>query len=288
MRWVQLTVARSLTADLPRRPSAVGTYVVKTVGGATLQTAAAPTLDAVNTTLTGAVALGASVLPVTSATGITAGRRYLLGGAESVGGEMVTVKSVASLNVTLMRPLRAAQATAATLQGTRLTFAIDATGCPAPGRNYRIEWTPASGDEDLALVLPYDVTRYAPVTYLTIEDLRDLDPILAKRLSAGTWLPAVVDRAWMVLLGHIAQKIDPGGVVGTVDLTLAHGYLVRALLAETAGKDDDTVAYLEDMRTRYAQERDSALGALAYDASQTGVAKNSAGWSRRSIPLVWG
>lgn len=287
MRWVQLNVPRSLTVDLPRRPSAAGTFVAKTVSGATLQTATAPTLDAVNTTLTAGVAAGASVLPVTDATGITAGRRFLLGGAESVGGEMVTVRSVASLNVTLMRPLRAAQATGATLQGTRLTFAIGAAGCPAPGRNYRIEWTPASGDEDLALVLPYDVTRYAPVTYLTLEDLRDLDPILSKRLSAGTWLPAVVDRAWTVLLGHVSQKIDPGGVAGTVDLTLAHGYLTRALLAETAGKDDETVAYLEDMRTRYAQERDNALGALAYDASQTGVAKNGTGWARRSIRLVW-
>lgn len=287
MRWVQLDVPRSLTVDLPRRPSAAGTFIAKTVAGGALTTAAAPTVDAVNTTATGAVALGASVVPVTSATGITAGRRYLYGGAESVGGEMVTVRSVASLNVTLMRPLRAAQASGATFQGTRLTFSVVAAACTAPGRNYRLEWTPASGDEDIALVLPYDVTRYAPVTYLTTEDLRDLDPILTKRLSAGTWLPGVAARAWDMILGHISQKIDPGGVAGTVDLTLAHGYLTRALLAETAGKDDETVAYLEDMRTRYSQERDNALGSLAYDASQTGVAKNGTGWARRSIRLVW-
>lgn len=289
MRWVQLNVPRSLTSDLPRRPSAAGTFIVYSVSGGALTAAAAPTLDAVNTTLTAGVALGASVLSVTSVASIAAGRRYLLGGAESVGGEMVTVRSVASLNVTLMRPLRAAQVTAATLHGTRLTFAIPSAAITACGRNFRVEWTPASGDEDLALVLPFDVTRYAPVTYLTVEDLRDLDPLLAKRLSAGTWLPAVVDRAWQILLGHISQKIDPGGVAGTVDLTLAHGYLTRALLAETAGKDDEATAYLEDMRTRYTQERDNALGALAYDASQTGAAKNGAGgWTRRSIPLVRG
>lgn len=202
---------------------------------------------------------------------------------------MVTARAITGTTITLARPLRLAQASSATFQGTRLSFAIGAGAIAAVGRNLRVEWTPAAGDEDLALALPFDVTRYAPVTYLTTEDLRDLDPLLAKRLAAGTWLPAVVERAWQVLLGHVSQKIDPGGVVGTVDLTLAHGYLVRALLAETAGKDDEAVKYLDDMRERYVQERDNALGACAYDAAQTGNAKNGAGgWARRSIPLVRG
>lgn len=286
MRWVQLNVPRSITVDLPRRPTAAGTFVVKSVGGGTLQTAVAPTLDAVNTTLTAGVAAGALVLPVTSATGVSAGRRFLLAGEESVGGETVTVRSVNGLNVTLMRPLRAAQATGATFQGTRLTFAIGAAGCATTGRNHRIEWTPAAGDEDLATVLPFDVTRYAPVTFLNVEDLRDMDPLFAKRLNAGTSLPAVRERAWEVLLSHLSQQIDPGGVPGTADLTIAHGYLVRALVAETAGKKDEDIAYLEDMRTRYAQERDNTMGALAYDANQTGKAKNRTGWSGHSIKLI--
>lgn len=284
MRWVQLNVPSVLTADAPRRPVGVGTYVVLDVSGGTLQAAAAPTLDAVSTTLTVLAPAGSSTLTLASVAGLVVGRRYLLGGPEPTGGETVTIRSVAGLVVTTVRPLRAAQAVGATLQGTRLSFPVGAPSITTPCRNRRIEWTPAAGDEDLALVLPFDVPRYAPVTYLVIEDLRDLDPLLAKRLSAGTWLPAVIARAWDVLLGHVSQKIDPGGVAGTVDLTIAHGYLVRALLAETAGQDTEAVAYLQ---IRYQQERDNALGALAYDLAQTGAAKSGAGgWSARSIPLV--
>lgn len=288
MRWVQLNVPRSLTIDLPRRPSAVGTFVVNAVNGGTLQASSAPTLDSINTTLSGAAVAGASTLNLTSGTGVSVGRRYLVGGAEALGGEMVTVKAYAPNVATLARPLRTAQVSGAAFQGTRLTFAVGSGAIAACGRNLRVEWTPASGDEDLALALPFDVTRYAPVTYLTIEDLRDLDPMLQKRLSAGTWLPAVVDRAWQVLLGHVSQKIEPGGLTGVIDLTLAHSYLTRALLAETVGKDDDAVRYLDDLRERYTQERDNALGACAYDAGQTGNAKNGSGWMRRSIPLVRG
>lgn len=288
MRWVQINVGRDLTADLPRRPSSAGTYTVSTPAGGVTQSSASASLDSVNTTLTGSAVAGASTLNLTDGTGVTVGRRYLLGGAEATGGEMVTVKAYAANVATLARPLRAAQATGATFQGTRLTFSVGASAVTVPYRNMRIEWTPAAADSDLALALPFDALRWAPVTYLTIEDLRDLDPLLAKRLSAGTWLPAVVARAWDVLLGHIAQKIDPGGVTGMVDLTIAHGYLVRALLAETVGKDDEATAYLTDMRARYTQERDNALGALAYDAGQTGNASARVGWTARNVRMVRG
>ncbi|MBL0219658.1 MAG: hypothetical protein IPQ07_38060 [Myxococcales bacterium] len=287
MRWAQINVGANLTLDLPRRPGGVGTFVVKTTSGAATQTSSAPTLDAVNTTLSGAVVAGASTLNLTSGSGVVVGRRYLVGGSESTGGEMITVKAYAANVATLVRPIRSAQPSGATFQGTRLTFAVTGASVSAPQRNMRVEWTPASGDEDLATALPFDALRYAPVTFLSTEDLRDLDPLLVKRLSSGVWLPAVAERAWTVLLGHISQKIDPGGVVGTVDLTLAHGYLTRALIAETGGKSEENDAYLTDLRERYVQERDNALAALAYDAAQTGNAKNGAsGWSSRSIRMV--
>jgi hypothetical protein len=288
VRWAQINVGRSLTVDLPRRPSSAGAFTVSTPAGGVTQSSTAASLDSVNTTLSGGAAGGASTLNLTSGTGVTVGQRYLLGGAESTGGEVVTVRAYAANVATLARPLRAAQASGATFQGTRLTFAVGASAVTVPYRNMRVEWTPAAGDVDLALVLPFDALRWAPVTYLTIEDLRDLDPLLAKRLGAGTWLPAVVARAWDVLLGHVAQKIDPGGVAGLVDLTLAHGYLTRALLAETVGKDDEAVAYLNDMRARYVQERDNALGALAYDPGQTGNASARVGWTARNVRMVRG
>lgn len=279
MRWVELSVATTLAADLPRRPSAAGTFLAKDVGGTQLQSGT-PTLDSVNTTLSSAAAAQAASIAVSSAAGITVGRRYLIAGAEESGGEQVTVTAVSGTTVTLARRLRRAQASGATFQSTRTSFALSAIA--TVGRNHRVEYTWPTADAQPTYVLPFDVTRYVPQTYLTTEDLRDLDPLVSRRIAEGTWLPAVVEQAWQILTRHVAQKLDPGSVVGVVDLTTPHGYLTRSLLAETAG--EDAKGYLEEMRARYTQERDAVLASVAVDEDQDGSAEQRGWW--RSQPLV--
>lgn len=283
MRWVQLAASGSLTYDPATRPSGAGTAAVMDLRGGQLE-AVTPTLDAVNTTLSADAAAGALTLSLTSATGVSAGRRYLVGGPEAAGGEWVTVRSLSGTTATLLRRLKRACAAAATFQGTRLTFAITTASTASPGRNYRVEWTSPEG---VVTAVPFDVTRYAPVSGLTGEELLDLDPLFFSRVSAEEWLPGRVAAAWEMILRHISQAYAPGGLAGTVDLTTAHGYLVRALLAENFGKGDEAQAELEDLRKRYAQERDGALGACAYDERQTGAASNARGFHRR-IVLVRG
>lgn len=283
MEWAQLDTAKTLTVDLPRRPSAAGTFRVLRPSGTEAQASAAATLDAVNTTASAAVE-GASSLTLSDATGVAVGRRYLLAGPEASGGEFVTVKSISGTAVGLVRRTLRAHDAGATFQSTRVSLAIDAATPTPTGRAWRVEYTWPAGDAQPRFVLPFDVTRYAPASYLSAEDLRELDPVLAKRLATGTWLPGVIDTAWDMLLRHVAQKAAPGAFVGIVDLTTAHGYLVRALLAETAGSDDATVAYRDDMRARAAQERDAALAACAYDEAQMGAVKVGGGWFK-GIPM---
>lgn len=284
MEWVQLDTARTLVVDLPRRPSAAGTFRVVRASGQEAQASAAAVLDTVNTTASAGVAAGAQTIPLTSATGVTVGRSYLYDGPEDEGGESVTIKSLAGLTATLVRGTLRAHASGATFQGTRVSLAVAALTATPVGRGYRVEYVWPAADAQPTFQLPFAVTRYAPASYLRVEGLRTLDPILAKRLSSGTWLPDVIADAWAMLLRHIAQKADPGGFIGIVDLTTAHGYLVRALLAETAGNADDVIAYRDDMRSRYAQERDSALGAALYSPKQDGAAKVGAG-HYRGIPM---
>lgn len=283
MRWVQLAGTGSLTYDPPTRPSGAGTAVVRDVRGGQLE-AVTPTLDTVNTTLAASADAGALTLSLTSATGVSAGRRYLVGGPEGEGGEWVTVRSLSGTTATLVRRLQRARASAVTFVGTRLTFAVTTASTASPGRNFRVEWTSPEG---VVSAIPFDVTRYAPVSGLTGEELLDLDPTFFSRVSAQEWLPGRVAVAWEMILRFISQAYAPGGLAGTVDLTTAHSYLVRALLAEGFGKSDEAVAELEDLRRRYAQERDAALGACAYDERQTGAASNRQGFHRR-IALVRG
>ena len=291
MRFVEANRASSLSVDLPRRPSAAGTYVVADRQGGVLQASAAATPDAVNTTIAASADAGALSVTVTSASGITVGRRYLLAGAEDAGGEVVTVRSISSTTITFARRILTARASGATFASSRVTFALPAL--PSPDRAYRVEYTYPVADDRPSVAVPFDVTRWTPVTSLTLEDVRDIDPLVVKRLPAGLWLPALRDDAWEMLCRHIATRIDPGAVVGTidmvgtVDLRTAHGYLVRALLAESAGDGPEVTAYRERMATRYAEERDGVLGTLAVDRGQTGAASLRDAWTRH-LPIMRG
>ena len=112
MRFVQKGRAATLELYLPRRPSAAGTYTVYTATGAELQASGAASLDSVSTTLSPAADSGAGAITLTSATSVTAGRRYLLDGTEDTGGEMVTVRSISGTTVTLAARLLRAHASA--------------------------------------------------------------------------------------------------------------------------------------------------------------------------------
>lgn len=282
MRWVQYLASGSVTFDLPARTTGAGTAAVVSSAGAVLASPT-PTLDAVNTTLSASAAAGATSLSVTSATGITAGRRYLVGGAETAGGEVVLVASVSGTTVTLQRALVSARASGATFQGTRVTVPVSSACTAEVVRQRRVEWTDPDTAEVLAV--PFDVTRYAPRTFLTTSLLMDLDALLRKRIPAGTSLPTVIERAWEMLLSDLATKDrHPGGYAGVIDLTTAHAYLVRSLLAET-DTSAEGVEYRDDMRRRYADERDRVLASMGYDAAGDGDAVPGASM-RRGIPIV--
>jgi hypothetical protein len=285
MRYVVLGKTATLIVTLPVRPSGAGTAVVRTVDGGQLETVT-PTLDSVSTTITADVAAGKATLTVASATGVTRGRRYLLDGPEDGGGEQVTVTGISSLTLTLARVLRRAHASSSTFVSTRLSFAITTASTGATGRNLRIEWT--DPDTSDVVAIPFDVVRWSPVTSLTSEDLRAGDPLFTKRIPGDTWLPDVRDSAWDKILDELATKGRvPGAYAGTIDLTRAHGYLTRALLAESFTRDAESTALLEDLRKRYRQELDGTLAGLAYDDQGTGRAETGKGqW--QGFPLVRG
>lgn len=283
MRFVEVNRTATLKANLDMRPSSAGTFIVSDRSGGAVQASTVPTLNAVSTTLSVAANAGDQTLTLTSATSVVVGNRYLLGGTEATGGEFVTVKSIASNVVTLVRRIITSKASGASFVSTEVSFPIAAIS--GPGRAYRVEYTYDSNRP--SFVLPFDVTRWTPVSYLTIEDLRDIDPNITKKLPAGIWLPAMMNETWEILQNHIASKVDPGGVVGSVDLTTAHGYLLKAILAESAGTSAEVTTYRDMMYKRYLEERDNSLSNMSYDEYQTGKASMHRGYYR-NIKLVRG
>lgn len=270
---------------LPARADATPTATVYSPGGGSLQTPTV-TLDTVSTTLSGAASAGATSVTVASATGITAGRRYLIGGGEDAGGETITVKSVASTTVNLVRALRFAVSSGASFVGHRATLSL--SSIDTADRHYRAEvaWAVSSVTQ-APFVLAFDVTKYTPRSGLTAEDIRDFDPILNKRLPQGLWIPAVIDQAWSMILAQIASKVDPGGLVGALDLTVPHAYLTRALILEASATSAETAAEVERFYQRFSSTFDTALASAAIDNDQDGRIEPNEGWYR-SIPVMRG
>ncbi len=286
MRFVQLSTARTIDVELDQRAAATPTFRLLTPQGGEAIAATAVTMDTVDTTLAGAAAAGAQTVSVTSATGLVVGRKYLLAGAESAGGERVTVKAINGTTITLARPLRIAKTILATFQSTRLSCAITAGSVGTIARHYRIEITYAlSSVTQPCAVFPLDVVRVVPTTTLTGDDIADLDPIFAKRIAAGVWMPALIERSWEMLCRRFAARVDPGAILGSRDFTTPHSYLTRELVLEGAGPDFEPMRVL--MAKRFKEEFDAACAETPVDNNQDAVvAPNEGAWN--TIELLRG
>lgn len=283
MILVPLSQAYAVSLDLPARPDSAPTFGVYGPSGASVQTGTA-TLDGVSTTLAASASASAQTVTLASGSGVAAGRRYFLGGTEENGGEVVTVRSVSGATATLVRPLQRAAASGATFASSRVTVSLNAIA--TVGRHYRLSLAyDVAAEPQAPWIVPFDVVRYVARTGLTLEDVRALDPQFAKRLPAGTWLPGLVERAWQMILARVASRIDPGALIGAVDLTTAHGYLVRALALETAGPENDAARAL--YAERFAQEFEAALTTTAVDNDQDGAVERNEG-VYRSVSVARG
>lgn len=286
MHFINLSTGGTIFFEFPTQPDSGSISVKLYAPNGSGWGAPSVTPDTVNTTITGTVGPGSQTLGVNTVTGLVAGRRYLLDGPETVGGESITVKAVSGSSVTLFRPVITAHLSGSSLKGTGCLVSLTGSQTGTVGRGYRGEafWT-LDGVAQHPVVFSFHLVRYSPVSYLTMEDVRDLDPTLASKLPKGAFFSALRDKTWNMILNRVASTVNPGAVVGTVDLTVAHSFLVRSELALTAGPD--FIEYRTQMAQRFAEELEAALAACTVDTNEDGIiAANEA--FRRVIHLVRG
>lgn len=287
MHFITKDLGGQLTIDLPVRPTSGSISVaLYKPSGASLTSSASFTTGSVDTALTAAVALGGQSLSVFSTTGMLPTGRLLLDGSEDIGGETVTVKRVSGSLVTLLRPVLSAHVSGATLQSTSVAITVPASMATQVGRHYRAEVNfQDAGVSHAPRVVEFDVVRWNPECKLTVESLRDLDSTLTRKLPPGTSLKALRDLTWDRILSHVANTVDPGAIVDTGALTMAHQYLIRSEMALSAGPDhlEESDRYLQ----RFRDTLDAAVGSAAIDLSQDGqIGPNDA--YRQTIRLIRG
>ena len=264
--WQPKSQAKTHEIYLPARPSGTPVATVYGPNGETIEASATVTVDSANTTISADATLGSQSLSLTSASGVVVGKKYLVGGEEAGSGEEVTIKSISGLTAYLVRPLILSRLSGVSFASSRITVAASAIA--TCGRGYRIEvsWSDASGARE-PLTYGLDVTRYSPVSGLTIELVRDVDPAFTKRLPSAVWWPALLAQSWERVLTRLAAKVEPGALQGAVALSVCHGYVVRETLAETI-KDEE---YRALMAKRASEELDAACMRSKWDVNADGI-----------------
>ena len=151
--------AGTLTLDYTEVGAATSpTVILLKPDGSTLQSSTAATADTTSTTLAAPVAVGATTLTVASATGIVAGRSYVV---SNTGGqyEEFRVKSVVSTTVTVFEAFEYAYDTSDPVFGRRLTYTATTAHTADRDRGYRAKWTYTVGGAEYRTQTLFDVVR---------------------------------------------------------------------------------------------------------------------------------
>lgn len=167
------------TYFLAGRPTSCTVSVYDGSGSAKVS-AASGTVDTVNTTITEPADALDTTLTVASATGIVAGRRYLLGA--NPGAEAVGVKDIVGSVVTLWAPLVYGHADNETFVGLRVSYAVDSTAAAGLWWDGYAVFTPLTGDENTETV--DCVRRKIPESLIDHSDIRLIIPKEQHALSA--------------------------------------------------------------------------------------------------------
>jgi hypothetical protein len=277
--FIQFQSTGFLSFELPTRAlsgSITGSIYNNNAG--ITQLSASFTTGSINTTVQTAVSAAAMSLVVAGTIAPVKNHRYLIGVSEEQNGEMITLKSfsVAGGNTTLnlMRPLVFSYAAGEPVADTTvvLTIPTGSTGLVSWNNYAKLEYIASSS---LGFAAPFsdsihksfDVTRFIPVTTLSVEDLRDFDPQLAKKGMQGLSVYNLMTKAWEMLLARVGARSNMGGIVGSVDLTVPHSYLTRRLIAEL---DPEMKEHADMLSQRFNEEFESILGVAAIDKNGDG------------------
>ena len=154
---LQLSVAGTLTHDVPSGRPSVATCALYNPGGTLLESPTV-TIDTATTTLTAGASPGDTTLALTSATGFTAGRRYLLSNAKNEA-EWVYVKSVSSLTLTLHSAIAYTYLATNPIVGTRLSVPVLAASIASLGQGYEARWSYTVASVAKKAIQDFDVCR---------------------------------------------------------------------------------------------------------------------------------
>jgi hypothetical protein len=289
IKFLRYNQAGGFHIHLPQRPdSGTVTASLYLPNGASNGTGSV-TIDNASSTVSNAATYGATTLNIGSTTNFKIGHKYIVGNAdpENYTAEVVHVKSKTTNTITLLRPLLFDHSSGDSIGGSQIDIRLTSAQTSVLGKGHRVEISySVSGSAQPVLTEDFSVTRYYPISLLTTETIRDFDPTLSKKLPTGVSFEDLKNQTWSMILNRIGANYSAGSLVGTFDLTVAHQYLVRAIIAEGAGPDQQETARL--YRERFQEEFNTVMAASTFDQNQDGITNQANDKYFKMIRLVRG
>ena len=246
-------------------------------------------IDNASSTVTNAATVGATSLNIGSTTNFKIGHKYIVGNAdpENYTAEVVHVKAKTANTISLLRPLLFQHSNGDAIGGSQVDITLTQEQTQVMGKGHRVEISySVSGSLQPVLTEDFSVTRYYPISQLTTEAIRDFDPTLSKKLPSGISFEDLKNSTWGMILDRIGANYSAGSLVGTLNLTTAHQYLFRAIIAEGAGPDQIETAKM--YRERFQEEFNASMAAATFDANGDGATNQPNDKYYKLIRLVRG
>lgn len=281
---IQVDVGGSLVFDPPQmgRPSSATCTLYKPDG--TSIASPVVTIDSVSTTLSASAAAKATTLTLTSVTGVTVGRRYIVTGSDGQS-EWVRVKSVDSGTkvATLFEATSYAYDSADTFVGNRLTIPVSAGNAATLDEGYEARLTYTISGTSYMTTVWYDVVRSVWSEDIAPSfEFRDYAGRLAAKILQAT------DRDGLAYQDELRQATDlvrqdirdrqlrPGLFRSAAGFKRPIFERVLLLWAEQGHNlpqtwQSDPSGYLTVRRETYAQALAAALSSTPYDADESGT-----------------
>ena len=285
----------TLTYEAPYGRASSATCSINKPDGTAIDTPTV-TIDTADTTISLAATAGDLSLQVASATGITAGRAYLIDNSENQR-EWVRIKQVSSTSLTLYEPLQYTYANADTFVGTRLTAPVSAANSDTVDEGYEWRITATIDSTSYVWIEQYDVVRNVwPERLVEPWELPDYlgDLVTSANRYAtdtGGHLGGLVTATERVRTSLLERGLKPSRFRSHVEFKRSVALALALQWAENGWAipgvyQDNPKEWLDERREQYVKALVTAMNtARSYDANESGnvdasEAASQIGWIR--------
>jgi hypothetical protein len=168
------------------------------------------------------------------------------------------------------RPLQQNFPAGSTIDSTAITFTFpDALNF---NLGYRIElsYLDFYGEEKFETI-SFNAVPYSLKSDVTIETLASLDGLINDKIPSGTNFNSLKEACWEMLIARVHANKNLGTLVGTINLTNPHSFLILAQLAQSAGPE--YLEYRNSLLKRFDEELHSVLSSVQTFGNQQGFTK---------------